>query len=134
MFANSIHSGNGTPFGIGKQAAADHLAAWGATAGADVVDVRLPNLFGEHGRPHYNSVVATFCWELANGATPVIDADRELPLLHVQDAVDQLLDLAMAPRTGMVELAGRPMTVSALLHLLISFRRYLRHGRHPGPH
>jgi UDP-2-acetamido-2,6-beta-L-arabino-hexul-4-ose reductase len=96
-----------------------------------VVDVRLPNLFGEHGRPHYNSVVATFCWELANGATPAVDADRELPLLHVQDAADQLLELAAAPGSGVVQPAGRLMSVSALLSLLTHFHDTYANGDIP---
>jgi len=94
VYANSIQSGNGTPFGDGKQAAAEHLASWGRSSGAAVADMRLPNLFGEHGRPHYNSVVATFCHELARGGEPTIVEDREISLLHAQDAVDEMLGMA----------------------------------------
>jgi UDP-2-acetamido-2,6-beta-L-arabino-hexul-4-ose reductase len=56
-------------------------------------DVRLPNLFGEHGRPAYNSFVATFCDRLASGL-PLDIVDREIPLLHVQDAALYLLQVA----------------------------------------
>lgn len=121
VYANSIQSGNGTPFGDGKQAAAEHLADWGRTSGAAVADVRLPNLFGEHGRPHYNSVVATFCHKLATGGRPVIKEDRELPLLHVQDALDGLFDLACSTHQGVVIPAGRPTSVSSVLELVQSF-------------
>jgi UDP-2-acetamido-2,6-beta-L-arabino-hexul-4-ose reductase len=131
VFADSVHCGDGTPYGTGKQAAAERLAAWGAESGAPVADVRLPNLFGEHGRPHYNSVVATFCWQLAHGDEPVVDTDRELPLLHVQDAVEVLLDLAATPRSGVIEPAGRAMTVSALLDLLTGFRDAYAEGEVP---
>jgi UDP-2-acetamido-2,6-beta-L-arabino-hexul-4-ose reductase len=123
VYANSIQSGNGTPFGDGKQAAAEHFARWGQTAGATVSDVLLPNLFGEHGRPHYNSVVATFCHQLATGGEPVIDTDRELPLLHAQDAVDVLLDLAAtATASAAIRPAGTVLTVSAVLEVLTEFR------------
>ncbi len=121
VYANSIQSGNGTPFGDGKQAAADHLAAWGRTSGAAVADVHLPNLFGEHGRPHYNSIVATFCHELARGGRPVIQEDREIPLLHVQDALDGLFGLATSAYTGIVRPEGRPALVSWVLELLEGF-------------
>lgn len=127
VYANSIQSGNGTPFGDGKAAAAEHLVAWGQKTGTAVADVRLPNLFGEHGRPHYNSVVATFCHELANGATPVIEQDRVLPLLHVQDAIDGLLDaVGTDPEPGdaggIREPEGRATSVSTLLGTLTGFR------------
>lgn len=122
VYANSIHAGDGTPFGDGKAVAAEHLLAWGRAAGAPVVDVRVPNLFGEHGRPLYNSVVATFCHLLATGGTPEIDQDRELPLLHAQDAVDQMLGLAAAAMgCSTTTLPGAPMTVSAVLALLQRF-------------
>lgn len=122
VYANSIQSGNGTPFGDGKQAAAKHLASWASDRGTSVADVRLPNLFGEHGRPNYNSVVATFSHALANGRPPSIDEDREIPLLHVQDAVDQMLELADARTSGVIRPGGRPMAVSTVLALLTEFR------------
>jgi UDP-2-acetamido-2,6-beta-L-arabino-hexul-4-ose reductase len=130
-YANSIHAGNGSPFGDGKQAAADHLLAWGQAAGTPVADVRLPNLFGEHGRPQYNSVTATFCHELAAGRTPTVLDDRELPLLHVQDAVDGMLALVERRETGTVSLDGRPMTVTAVLDRLRGFSELYRTGDVP---
>ncbi len=131
VYANSIHSGSATPFGDGKQAAADHLASWGARAGVAVADVRLPNLFGEHGRPHYNSVVATFCHELATGGAPVIEHDRELPLLHAQDAVDYLLGAATSQANGVSSPSGRPTTVTGVLDLLTGFSRLYAIGDIP---
>jgi UDP-2-acetamido-2,6-beta-L-arabino-hexul-4-ose reductase len=131
VYANSIQSGNGTPFGEGKQAAAEHLAGWGKATGAVVVDVRLPNLFGEHGRPHYNSVVATFCSELAGGRAPVIDEDREVRLLHVQDAVDELVKLAASTASGVVRPKGRPTRVSTVRGLLTGFHEMYAGGDIP---
>jgi UDP-2-acetamido-2,6-beta-L-arabino-hexul-4-ose reductase len=122
VYANSIQSGDQSPFGEGKGAAAAHLLAWGEGAGAPVADVRLPNLFGEHGRPHYNSVVATFCYELANNGQPVIVDDRLVPLMHAQDAVDLMLELADRRAEGVFMPEGAPTTVSALLDKLGGFR------------
>lgn len=122
VYANSIQSGNGTPFGDGKQAAAERLSQWGVANGVSVADVRLPNLFGEHGRPNYNSVVATFCHELARGGIPTIIEDREIPLLHVQDAVTEMLALAEHAHTGIVRPGAQTMTVSTVLGVLIEFR------------
>ncbi|GAA1773427.1 NAD-dependent epimerase/dehydratase family protein [Luedemannella helvata] len=90
VYANSVHAGNGTPYGDAKAAAAEVLAE--ACADAELVDVRLPNLYGEHGRPFYNSVVATFCYQLASDARPRVEQDRELDLVHVGDAAALLVD------------------------------------------
>ncbi|BCJ54229.1 epimerase [Actinoplanes sp. NBRC 14428] len=91
VFANSIQAGNGTPYGDGKAAAAALLSETTRWLGSEFVDVLLPNLFGEHGRPHYNSVIATFCRLLADGGVPQVSGDRELELLHVTDAAGILL-------------------------------------------
>lgn len=131
VFANSIQSGNPSAFGQTKQAAADHLAAWGREAGARVADVRLPNLFGEHGRPHYNSVVATFCDQLTRGIAPAVLDDREIQLLHVQDAVDRMLELVEARASGVFQPKGRPILVSELLEKLAGFHALYVTGQIP---
>ncbi|MDI6101292.1 capsular biosynthesis protein [Actinoplanes sp. NEAU-A12] len=111
VFANSVQAGNGTEYGTGKAVAAATLAEATRWSGSDFQDVRLPNLFGEHGRPHYNSVVATFCRQLADGGTPQVHQDRELDLLHATDAAALLLgvDLPGAGRVrcGVGELRDR---------------------------
>lgn len=96
VFANSVQAGNNTIYGTAKQAASDILRVAVERVGAAFVDVRLPNLFGEHGRPFYNSVVATFSHLLATGGRPEIDQDRELRLLHAQNAADALLGFVSA--------------------------------------
>ncbi|MGI5522209.1 NAD-dependent epimerase/dehydratase family protein [Micromonospora sp. CA-259024] len=89
VFANSVQAGNGTPYGDSKATAAGILA----DSGLPVDDVLLPNLYGEHGRPHYNSAVATFCRLLAEGGRPEVHADRELSLVHVADAASRLIGM-----------------------------------------
>ncbi|RZU50157.1 UDP-2-acetamido-2,6-beta-L-arabino-hexul-4-ose reductase [Krasilnikovia cinnamomea] len=91
VFANSVQAGNGTPYGDGKAAAAVLLAETTRWLGSQFDDILLPNLFGEHGRPHYNSVIATFSRILAEGGQPRVDSDRELDLLHATDAAALLL-------------------------------------------
>jgi UDP-2-acetamido-2,6-beta-L-arabino-hexul-4-ose reductase len=101
VYADSIQAGNGTPYGEGKAAAAATLAEATRWSGSRFEDVLLPNLFGEHGRPHYNSVVATFCRLLADGGAPQVDRDRTLDLLHATDAAALLLGVEV-PGAGPV--------------------------------
>ena len=131
IYADSIQAGNGTPFGDGKQAAAEHLRRWSRSSGSVVADVLLPNLFGEHGRPHYNSIVATFAHQLATNGRPIVVNDKEIPLLHVQDAIEQMLDLANSPRSTVVGPKGRWTLVSDVLALLKDFQRLYDAGDIP---
>lgn len=118
VYGNSIHADGDTVFGTAKQAAADILSDHGSASGAPVANVVLPNIFGEWGRPFYNSVVATFSHQLARGETPRIDVDKTMPLLHVQRAVDVLLEQAAEPDSGRVDPAGQEMSVSEVLQRL----------------
>ena len=81
---DSVQAGNGTPYGTGKAAASDVLRQ---AYGPRYTDVLLPNLFGEHGRPGYNSFVATFAHDAAAGRVPASLADRPIRLLHAQAAL-----------------------------------------------
>ncbi|MFG1951494.1 NAD-dependent epimerase/dehydratase family protein [Micromonospora sp. NPDC048830] len=128
VFANSTQAGNGTPYGDSKATAAAILAD--AAAGSQVVDVRLPHLYGEHGRPFYNSVTATFCRVLADGGEPEVREDRELHLVHVTDAAARLLD---APPAGVWD-AGMPALrtgVRALAERLTGYAATYRRAELP---
>ncbi|TFC70742.1 SDR family oxidoreductase [Cryobacterium sp. TMS1-20-1] len=91
VFANSTQSTNESVYGLAKSTSAKILRAAAESAGAEFQDILLPNLFGEHGRPFYNAVTATFCHLLARGEQPLIKNDAQLTLLHAQDAADKLL-------------------------------------------
>lgn len=96
VYSNSIQAGNGTPYGAGKQRAAEVFAVAAAQWRTPFVDILLPNLFGEHGRPGYNSFVATFVARVVEEDTPSID-DRPINLLHAQQAAQVIIDALDGP-------------------------------------
>jgi UDP-2-acetamido-2,6-beta-L-arabino-hexul-4-ose reductase len=125
VYANSTQSRGDTGYGRTKRAAADLLARY------ELADVVLPNLFGEHGRPRYNSFVATFCHEIATGGDPVVQQDRELPLLHAQEAARVLLTEAATPGVRVVEPKATPVAVSEVRRMLLDFDATYRDGTLP---
>ncbi|MEQ4302986.1 NAD-dependent epimerase/dehydratase family protein [Plantactinospora sp. B6F1] len=129
VFANSVQAGNGTPYGDSKAAAAATLTGV-AEAGTALVDVRLPNLYGEHGRPFYNSVLATFCRLLADGGAPEVRQDRDLDLVHVTDAAARLVD---APPGGSWDAAMPALRIGVreLADLLAGYAAGYRTGDIP---
>src|SRR5699024_6523199 len=72
IYANSIQAGNGSVYGSAKQQAAATLGTAAERSGSTFKNIMLPNLFGEYGRPFYNSVVATFSHLIANGEHPEV--------------------------------------------------------------
>lgn len=131
VYADSIQSGSDTPYGRGKRRAGEALQAWGEASGANVTVARLPNLFGEHGRPHYNSFVATFASSVAAGGTPQVDVDRLVPLMHVQDAVSAMIAAGVAGTEGLLEPSGTPLMVSDVLDKLVEYFAVYRAGDIP---
>ena len=67
VFASSVQAELDNPYGASKLAAEGVLETWSRAGGGPVAIYRLPNVFGKWARPSYNSVVATFCHNLARG-------------------------------------------------------------------
>ncbi|MDQ0673953.1 UDP-2-acetamido-2,6-beta-L-arabino-hexul-4-ose reductase [Pseudarthrobacter siccitolerans] len=128
VYANSVQAGNSSVYGQSKAEAAVILRAAAESVGASFTDVLLPNLFGEHGRPFYNSVVATFCHLLSAEQSAEILDDRDLVLLHAQDAADILLGIV--PMEDMKSFTVS-RTVSAVLAQLQDIAYIYRKGDIP---
>jgi UDP-2-acetamido-2,6-beta-L-arabino-hexul-4-ose reductase len=119
LFASSVQVEHDNPYGRAKKACAEHLQAWADRSGARYTTVILPNIFGEFGRPHYNSAVATFCYQLTQGEEPKIYTDASLELIHAQDVAKQFMALVHAGTTGIVRVQGHaPLLVSEVLSRL----------------
>lgn len=81
-------------YGKSKLAGEELFFSYGKETGAKVLVYRFPNLFGKWCRPNYNSVVATFCNNIANNLPiQVNDSSTELELLYIDDLIEELLDL-----------------------------------------
>lgn len=94
MLSSSIQAALDNDYGKSKKAAEELVLKYGAQFGANVYVYRLTNLFGKWCRPNYNSVVATFCNNIANDLPIVVnDRNTELELLYIDDLMFELLDL-----------------------------------------
>ena len=67
LITSSIQAEKDNPYGKSKKAGEDLLFNYSKETGAKVYVYRLPNLFGKWSRPNYNTVVATFCYNIAKG-------------------------------------------------------------------
>lgn len=83
----------GSAYGKSKLAGEDLFFRYAEETGAKVLVYRFPNLFGKWCRPNYNSAVATFCHNIANGLPITVnDPSVELELLYIDDLVEEMLD------------------------------------------
>ena len=128
VFANSTQAGNGTEYGDSKQQAAEMFCQVAQDIGAEFVNLKLPNLFGEGGKPYYNMVTSTFCHLLANNQKPQIAQDKKLQLLYVKNAADLLAgNIKIANLPELIEIE----TVSGLLARLQEIAELVSLGYKP---
>ena len=101
VLASSSQAESGNPYGRSKLAAEQAVQALAAETGNPCVIFRLPGVFGKWCKPNYNSVVATFCHNIARDLAIKINAPAaNLRLLYVDDVVTAILAALEAPTSG----------------------------------
>jgi len=98
VYSSSTQAVLDNDYGRSKRAAEEVLLDYSARTGVPVYLARMTNVFGKWGRPHYNSAVNTFCYQLAR-SQPIRINDPSVPLrlLYVEDAVDAFVRLIDVP-------------------------------------
>ncbi len=92
MISSSIQALLDNPYGESKRAGEQLLFDYAEATGAKVLVYRFPNVFGKWCRPNYNSAVATFCNNIANGLPITVnDPSVVMNLVYVDDVVDELI-------------------------------------------
>lgn len=94
MLSSSIQAELSNSYGLSKKAGEDLIFNYGKETGARVYVYRFPNVFGKWCRPNYNSVIATFCHNIANDLPiQVNDSSVELNLVYIDDVVEELIGI-----------------------------------------
>lgn len=94
MLSSSIQAQLDNPYGRSKKAGEELFRTYGEENDVPVYIYRFPNIFGKWCQPNYNSVIATFCNNIANDL-PIIVNDREacLELVYIDDVISNLVNL-----------------------------------------
>ena len=94
LFASSKQAIQENAYGKSKLVAEELLLDYGQENEVTTYVYRLSNVFGKWCRPNYNSVVATFCYNIANHLPVAIhNSDSELALIYVDDIIEEWLHL-----------------------------------------
>lgn len=134
LFSSSTQEERGNLYGQAKKEAREALALWAKEAGAVFTGLIIPNVFGPFGTPYYNSVVATFCYQLTHQEEPAIDVDGQMKLIYVGELVIQILDCVKNETNEFIRpvLHTYEIPVSGLLTLLKGYTtQYLEQGMIP---
>ena len=94
FYASSVQAIYDNDYGISKRKAENICLNLQKNFQNKVYILRLPGVFGVGSKPYYNSVVATFCFNVVNKIKiKIIEPEKEIDLLFVEDLCRQLNDL-----------------------------------------
>ena len=133
VYTSSIQAGKGEhPYAIGKAAVSELFSAWSKRTGGLFANLIVPHVFGEYGRPYYNSAIATFAHQIANGEKPSIHNDGRLELIHVQDLVEKMISCYREGEHGDIRIEGRETGVVEAANKLQEMNdTYRERGHYP---
>lgn len=127
VFSSSTQAELSNSYGISKKEAESLVISYGREQTVDVTIYRFPNLFGKWCKPNYNSVVATFCHNIAREIPiQVNDEHVELTLAYIDDVIAELinqLEERKAKQTIYGEVSpSYKVSLGDLVRLLMSFK------------
>jgi UDP-2-acetamido-2,6-beta-L-arabino-hexul-4-ose reductase len=133
LHASSIQENRDNPYGRSKRDGDKLFQSWATESGSRQTTFVIPNVFGAFGKPFYNSVISTFCFQLTHNQKPEIRIDAELPLIYVNDLVEVIYDGIIAQTGEKIQSVKVKETdvykVSELLEILKGFQRqYINDG------
>jgi len=109
VLASSLQADQDNQYGKSKKTAEDTLIDFGKKHQHPYVIYRFSNIFGKWSRPNYNSVVATFCYNVSRQLPIQIhDPLAKIHLIYIDDVVDELIRY----------LEGRVTTIDGILRVL----------------
>jgi UDP-2-acetamido-2,6-beta-L-arabino-hexul-4-ose reductase len=127
VISSSTQAALDNPYGKSKKAGEDLVFQYAKETGARVLVYRFPNVFGKWCRPNYNSVVATFCHNIANDLPVAInDRNMVLNLCYIDDVVCELINALDGRENSVGDFCEVPavyrITLGEIVDLLYSFK------------
>ncbi len=93
IFLSSVHNVRDTAYGRSKRDSEKLIMDWGIKNKTFTHSLVAPHIFGEFGKPYYNSAVATLCFELSKNKNSTINKDAKVELIYVRDICSLIVNL-----------------------------------------
>ncbi|OKP93056.1 NAD-dependent epimerase/dehydratase family protein [Paenibacillus sp. P32E] len=92
LLSSSIQAEQDSPYGNSKRSAEEAISAYGHQKGIRTFIYRLPNVFGKWSKPNYNSVVATWCYNISREIPiQVNNPEAEVKLVYIDDVIESFI-------------------------------------------
>jgi UDP-2-acetamido-2,6-beta-L-arabino-hexul-4-ose reductase len=124
VHASSVMATSLNGYGRSKLMAEESLLEIGSRMGFNVLNLRIPNVFGKWSRPNHNSVVATFCAQIANDEELVIHNPTALvDFIYIDSLINELSRYPITGFTGLQTQTLKPDFACTVLELALRLKR-----------
>ena len=128
-FTSSIQAAYDNAYGISKKFAEEALIQLNKAIRSPIYLYRLPNVFGKWAKPNYNSVVATFCHNIAQDLPIRIDdPSKVVPLIYIDDLLENFMSMLSNLQFGVSRPVVKP-EYSISVGMLASQIKAFHHSR-----
>jgi UDP-2-acetamido-2,6-beta-L-arabino-hexul-4-ose reductase len=124
IFSSSTQCDLDNPYGRSKKEGMRLLSKWAKRNGTALTLMVIPNVFGDHGKPFYNSVVATFCHQISHGEQPKVMVDKNMGLIYVNELTELICQAIKNPPEGVNEVRIQPTSQATVTEVLALLERY----------
>lgn len=92
LFSSSSQASIDNDYGKSKLEAENHLKQYSKRNNSPIFIYRLPGVFGKWSKPNYNSVISTWCYNIANDLDIHIDnEEKKLELVYIDDVINSFV-------------------------------------------
>lgn len=128
MISSTIQAELDNPYGKSKRAAEELVFKYSEETGAKVLVYRFPNVFGKWCKPNYNSVIATFCYNVARELPIQVDIPSNvLNLVYIDDVVNELIMASNKRENRVGDFCEIPtkytVSLNEIVDLIYTFRK-----------
>lgn len=93
LVTSSVQVGKDNDYALSKKQGEEYIKDFSKKQGNQVYVYRLANVFGKWCRPNYNSVVATWCYNIANDLDIIVnDENAVIPFVYIDDVVNEIIN------------------------------------------
>ena len=126
LLASSIQSAQDNLYGLSKLQAENAVIKLSNEMAIPVIVYRLPHVFGKWCKPNYNSVIATFCYNISKGLPIKInDPDAIIRPVYIDDVVSDFISAINQYTDGFsirTVLPEYEITIGALANIIVGFK------------
>jgi UDP-2-acetamido-2,6-beta-L-arabino-hexul-4-ose reductase len=127
LISSSVQADLDNPYGKSKKEGEDLLFKYSKGTGAKVLVYRFPNVFGKWCKPNYNSVIATFCHNIAHELPIIVnDPSVVMNLVYIDDVVNELINALEAKENRKGDFCEVPIkytiNLGEMVDLIYSFK------------